>query len=160
MGHNCVLKLRQSPVGFWQIKSFPELYAMSVKRIVLLVFFLAWMNIGVFYALYHLQVENLFIGVLRELTIIPSIFVGVVSPLIYLILWLNGRNKAKDWDLFYLNQSASFFITAMKERMIWLNIDFCLLRSTVAVVFDFSIWFLINKLPVADKKDRLWPLAP
>ena len=38
-----------------------------------------------FYSLYLLKIENVIIGVFRELTIIPSYFLGILSPTILLL---------------------------------------------------------------------------
>jgi len=46
---------------------------------------LGWLNIGLFYSLYLLETENVLIGVFRELTIIPSYLLGVISPIVLLI---------------------------------------------------------------------------
>ena len=46
---------------------------------------LGWLNIGLFYSLYLLKIENVLIGVFRELTIIPSYLLGVLSPIVLLL---------------------------------------------------------------------------
>jgi len=46
---------------------------------------LGWLNIGLFYSLNLLEIENVLIGVFRELTIIPSYLLGVLSPMALLL---------------------------------------------------------------------------
>ena len=46
---------------------------------------LGWLNIGLFYSLNLLEIENVLIGVFRELTIIPSYLLDVLSPIALLL---------------------------------------------------------------------------
>tara|TARA_Y100000813_G_C24010212_1_gene280091 strand:+ start:137 stop:403 length:267 start_codon:yes stop_codon:yes gene_type:complete len=57
---------------------------MSTNKTLILLTVLGWLNIGLFYSLYLLKIENVFIGVFRELTIIPSYFLGILYPIIIL----------------------------------------------------------------------------
>ena len=58
---------------------------MNINRALVLFTILGWLNIGLFYSLYLLEIENVLIGVFRELTIIPSYLLGVISPIVLLI---------------------------------------------------------------------------
>jgi len=58
---------------------------MNINRALILFTILGWLNIGLFYSLYLLEIENVLIGVFRELTIIPSYLLGVISPIVLLI---------------------------------------------------------------------------
>tara|TARA_B100001287_G_C22416718_1_gene404952 strand:+ start:273 stop:494 length:222 start_codon:yes stop_codon:yes gene_type:complete len=58
---------------------------MNINRGLVLFTILGWLNIGLFYSLYLLEIENVLIGVFRELTIIPSYLLGVISPIVLLI---------------------------------------------------------------------------
>lgn len=58
---------------------------MSTNKALVLLAILGWLNIGLFYSLYLLEIENVLIGVFRELTIIPSYLLGVISPTVLLL---------------------------------------------------------------------------
>ena len=58
---------------------------MNINRALAMFTILGWLNIGLFYSLYLLEIENVLIGVFRELTIIPSYLLGVISPIVLLI---------------------------------------------------------------------------
>jgi len=62
---------------------------MNINRGLVLFTILGWLNIGLFYSLYLLEIENVLIGVFRELTIIPSYLLGVISPIVLLIRLAN-----------------------------------------------------------------------
>ena len=47
-----------------------------------------WSIIGFFYLLYHLQIEPVIVGVLREMTLLPSFLVGILCPLLCLFSFL------------------------------------------------------------------------
>ena len=47
-----------------------------------------WSINGFFYLLYHLQIEPVIVGVLREMTLLPSFLVGILSPLLWLFSFL------------------------------------------------------------------------
>lgn len=53
---------------------------MNTNKALVLLTILGWLNIGLFYSLYLLEIENVLIGVFRELTIIPSYLLGVIGP--------------------------------------------------------------------------------
>ena len=58
---------------------------MKTNKALMIITIIGWLNIGLFYSLYLLKIENVIIGVFRELTIIPSYLLGVVSPAILLL---------------------------------------------------------------------------
>jgi len=58
---------------------------MSTNKALIMLTIIGWLNIGLFYSLYLLKIENVLIGVFRELTIIPSYLLGVISPIVLLI---------------------------------------------------------------------------
>ena len=58
---------------------------MKTNKALIVLTFIGWLNIGLFYSLYLLKIENVIIGVFRELTIIPSYFLGILSPTILLL---------------------------------------------------------------------------
>lgn len=58
---------------------------MNTNKALVLLTILGWLNIGLFYSLYLLEIENVLIGVFRELTIIPSYLLGVISPTVLLL---------------------------------------------------------------------------
>ena len=53
---------------------------MRTNKALIMLTIIGWLNIGLFYSLYLLKIENVLIGVFRELTIIPSYLLGVISP--------------------------------------------------------------------------------
>lgn len=57
---------------------------MNTNKALLLLTLLGWLNIGLFYSFYLLKLENVLIGMFRELTIIPSYLLGILSPIIIL----------------------------------------------------------------------------
>tara|TARA_B000000565_G_scaffold185790_1_gene141301 strand:+ start:279 stop:500 length:222 start_codon:yes stop_codon:yes gene_type:complete len=57
---------------------------MNINKALTLFTILGWLNIGLFYSLYLLEIENVLIGVFRELTIIPSYLLGVICPTVLL----------------------------------------------------------------------------
>ena len=58
---------------------------MKTNKALTILTIIGWLNIGLFYSLYILKIENTLIGVFRELTIIPSYLLGVLSPTILLL---------------------------------------------------------------------------
>ena len=58
---------------------------MKTNNALIVLTVIGWLNIGLFYSLYLLKIENVIIGVFRELTIIPSYFLGILSPTILLL---------------------------------------------------------------------------
>jgi hypothetical protein len=58
---------------------------MKTNKALIVLTFIGWLNIGLFYSLYILKIENTLIGVFRELTIIPSYLLGILSPTILLL---------------------------------------------------------------------------
>ena len=58
---------------------------MKTNKALIILTIIGWLNIGLFYSLYILKIENTLIGVFRELTIIPSYLLGVLSPTILLL---------------------------------------------------------------------------
>jgi len=52
----------------------------------LLISILAWANIGLYYILYKFEVNHVLVGVLKELTLIPSFLIGIIFP-----IWLVVR---------------------------------------------------------------------
>ena len=58
---------------------------MKTNKTLIVLTIIGWLNIGLFYSLYLLKTENVIIGVFRELTIIPSYFLGILSPTILLL---------------------------------------------------------------------------
>ena len=58
---------------------------MKTNKALIVLTIIVWLNIGLFYSLYLLKIENTLIGVFRELTIIPSYLLGVLSPTILLL---------------------------------------------------------------------------
>ena len=58
---------------------------MKTDKALIIITIIGWLNIGLFYSLYLLKIENVIIGVFRELTIIPSYFLGILSPTILLL---------------------------------------------------------------------------
>ena len=58
---------------------------MKTNKALIVLTTIGWLNIGLFYSLYLLKIENTLIGVFRELTIIPSYLLGVLSPTILLL---------------------------------------------------------------------------
>ena len=53
---------------------------MRTNKALIMLTIIGWLNIGLFYSLYFLKIENVLIGEFRELTIIPSYLLGVISP--------------------------------------------------------------------------------
>ena len=58
---------------------------MKTNKALIILTIIGWLNIGLFYSLYLLKIENTLIGVFRELTIIPSYLLGIISPTILLL---------------------------------------------------------------------------
>ena len=58
---------------------------MKTSKALTVLTIIGWLNLGLFYSLYLLKIENVIIGVFRELTIIPSYLLGVLSPTILLL---------------------------------------------------------------------------
>ena len=58
---------------------------MKTNKALIIITIIGWLNIGLFYSLYLLKIENVIIGVFRELTIIPSYFLGILSTTILLL---------------------------------------------------------------------------
>ena len=58
---------------------------MKTSKALIVLIIVGWLNLGLFYSLYLLKIENVIIGVFRELTIIPSYLLGVLSPTILLL---------------------------------------------------------------------------
>jgi len=58
---------------------------MKTNKALIVLTIIGWLNLGLFYSLYLLKIENVIIGVFRELTIIPSYFLGILSPTILLL---------------------------------------------------------------------------
>jgi len=58
---------------------------MKTSKALIVLSIIGWLNLGLFYSLYLLKIENVIIGVFRELTIIPSYLLGVLSPTILLL---------------------------------------------------------------------------
>ena len=58
---------------------------MKTNKALIVLTIIGWLNIGLFYSLYFLKIENVIIGVFRELTIIPSYLLGILSPAILLL---------------------------------------------------------------------------
>ena len=58
---------------------------MKTNKALIITTIIGWLNIGFFYSLYLLKIENVIIGVFRELTIIPSYLLGILSPAILLL---------------------------------------------------------------------------
>ena len=58
---------------------------MKTNKALIITTIIGWLNIGLFYSLYLLKIENVIIGVFRELTIIPSYLLGILSPAILLL---------------------------------------------------------------------------
>ena len=58
---------------------------MKTNKALIVLTIIGWLNLGLFSSLYVLKIENVIIGVFRELTIIPSYFLGVISPTILLL---------------------------------------------------------------------------
>ena len=58
---------------------------MKTNKALIIITIIGWLNIGLFYSLYLLKIENVIIGVFRELTIIPSYLLGILSPAILLL---------------------------------------------------------------------------
>ena len=58
---------------------------MKTNKALTILTIIGWLNIGLFYSLYILKIENTLIGVFRELTIIPSYLLGILSPTILLL---------------------------------------------------------------------------
>ena len=58
---------------------------MKTNKALIIITIIGWLNIGLFYSLYLLKIENVIIGVFRELTIIPSYLLGVFCPTILLL---------------------------------------------------------------------------
>jgi len=58
---------------------------MKTSKALIVLTIIGWLNLGLFYSLYLLKIENVIIGVFRELTIIPSYLLGVLSPTILLL---------------------------------------------------------------------------
>jgi len=58
---------------------------MNTNKALVLLTVLGWLNIGLFYSLYLLEIENVLIGVFRELTIIPSYLLVVISLTVLLL---------------------------------------------------------------------------
>ena len=58
---------------------------MKTNKALIIITIIGWLNIGLFYSLYLLKIENVIIGVFRELTIIPSYLLGVLSPTTLLV---------------------------------------------------------------------------
>ncbi|MGC6421282.1 MAG: hypothetical protein ACON43_00545 [Flavobacteriaceae bacterium] len=54
---------------------------------------LCWSNIGLFYLLYQLRFEPVWVGVLRELTLFPSFLVGLVCPLLIVFTFFKKKNN-------------------------------------------------------------------
>ena len=53
---------------------------MRTNKALIMLTIIGWLNIGLFYLLHLLKTENVLVGVFRELTIIPSYLLGVLSP--------------------------------------------------------------------------------
>ena len=58
---------------------------MKTNKALIVLTIIGWLNLGLFYSLNLLKIENVIIGVFRELTIIPSYFLGILSPTILLL---------------------------------------------------------------------------
>ena len=58
---------------------------MKTNKALIIITITGWLNIGLFYSLYLLKIENVIIGVFRELTIIPSYLLGILSPTVLLL---------------------------------------------------------------------------
>ena len=53
----------------------------------------AWLNIGLFYFLYLNELETIFTGVFKELTLIPSYLCGILFPVWLLIRIITKKVK-------------------------------------------------------------------
>ena len=58
---------------------------MKTNKALIVLTFIGWLNIGLFYSIYILKIESVIIGAFRELTIIPSYLLGILSPTILLL---------------------------------------------------------------------------
>ena len=58
---------------------------MDANKALIGVTIIGWLNIGLFYSLYVFEIENVIIGVFRELTIIPSYLIGIICSVILVI---------------------------------------------------------------------------
>ena len=58
---------------------------MDANKSLIGVTIIGWLNIGLFYSLYVFEIENVIIGVFRELTIIPSYLLGIICPVILVV---------------------------------------------------------------------------
>ncbi len=58
---------------------------MKTNKALIVLTFIGWLNIGLFYSHYILKIESVIIGAFRELTIIPSYLLGILSPTILLL---------------------------------------------------------------------------
>ena len=59
--------------------------SMKTNKALIILTIIGWLNIGLFYSLYLLKIENVLIGVFRELTLIPSYLLGILSPTVLLL---------------------------------------------------------------------------
>ena len=58
---------------------------MNANKALIALTIIGWLNIGLFYSLYVFEIENVIIGVFRELTIIPSYLLGIICPVILVV---------------------------------------------------------------------------
>tara|TARA_E500000178_G_scaffold354358_1_gene423034 strand:+ start:738 stop:959 length:222 start_codon:yes stop_codon:yes gene_type:complete len=58
---------------------------MKTNKALIILTIIGWLNIGLFYSLHLMKIENVLIGLFRELTIIPSYLLGILSPTILLL---------------------------------------------------------------------------
>jgi uncharacterized protein (DUF486 family) len=61
------------------------------NRYLIIVTLGSWGNIGLFYYLYANGMETILVGVLKELTLIPSYLCGIVFPVWFLIRALKNK---------------------------------------------------------------------
>ena len=57
---------------------------MTTKQLFLLSL-ICWTIIGLFYGLYQFKIETLFLGAVRELTLLPAFAGGIIFPLLLLL---------------------------------------------------------------------------
>jgi hypothetical protein len=58
---------------------------MKTDKALIIITIIGWLNIGLFCSLYLMKIENVLIGLFRELTIIPSYLLGILSPTVLLL---------------------------------------------------------------------------
>ena len=61
------------------------------KKNLIVVSLICWGNIGLFYLLYLLKFEPVLVGVLRELTLIPSFIGGIIC--VVLLIYILFKEK-------------------------------------------------------------------